>query len=304
MKLSSADGTVCASQPISWAAIFAGALAAAAISLILLLLGTGLGFSSVSPWADSGMGAAAVGAGVIFWLVLTQLIASGLGGYISGRLRGNWQGTSEDEGFFRDSVHGFLTWGLATLVTATLLSGAVGKIIGATAEAGGAVAAGAATAAVTAAAGGAAAASSDSASESVDYLGYYIDSLFRKVTDEKVTVTSKKPPSPEELAEITRIFANAISDGQLAKNDARYIGEKIADRIDVSSEEATKHVQKAFDDLKAKLKQLEKEAKEAADKARAAAAHAALWTFISLLIGAFVAAFAATRGGASRNSLS
>ena len=50
---SSANGAVC------WAAIFAGAAPAAALSLIMLILGTGLGLSSVSPWAFSGASASA-----------------------------------------------------------------------------------------------------------------------------------------------------------------------------------------------------------------------------------------------------
>ena len=39
----------------SWAAIIAGAVVAIAASLILLALGSGLGFAAVSPWADHGV---------------------------------------------------------------------------------------------------------------------------------------------------------------------------------------------------------------------------------------------------------
>lgn len=72
---------------VSWGAIFAGAAAAAALSLILVLLGFGLGFSAVSPWADSGISAKGLGISTIVWLAVTQIIASGMGGYIAGRLR-------------------------------------------------------------------------------------------------------------------------------------------------------------------------------------------------------------------------
>lgn len=75
---------------VSWAAIFAGAAGAAALSLILILLGFGLGFSAVSPWAGEGVSAKALGVGTIVWLVLTQILASGLGGYLAGRLRVKW----------------------------------------------------------------------------------------------------------------------------------------------------------------------------------------------------------------------
>ena len=46
-----------ANSAVSWAAIIAGAFTAAAVMLILLLLGSGLGFAAVSPWANSGISA-------------------------------------------------------------------------------------------------------------------------------------------------------------------------------------------------------------------------------------------------------
>ncbi|WP_198411257.1 hypothetical protein [Marinimicrobium alkaliphilum] len=117
---------------VSWSAILAGAAGAAALSLILLLLGTGLGFSVVSPWAMEGAGATAVGFGMILWLTCTQLAASGLGGYLAGRLRTKWPAVQTDEVFFRDTAHGFLSWAVASLVTAAVLGSAVGAIVGGT----------------------------------------------------------------------------------------------------------------------------------------------------------------------------
>ena len=40
---------------MSWGAIIAGAVVAAAVSLILLVLGSGLGLAVVSPWSNSGV---------------------------------------------------------------------------------------------------------------------------------------------------------------------------------------------------------------------------------------------------------
>lgn len=281
-------------RAVSWGAIIAGAVAAATLSLMLVLLGTGLGFSSVSPWEGSGMGAAAVGMGVIFWITITQFLSSGVGGYLTGRLRCKWSGISSDESYFRDSAHGFLAWSLATLLTATLLSSAVGKIVGATAEVGGTAAAGAVTMA-----GGAAAAAGSSDEESTDYMGYYIDSLFRKASENSdVKITSTEPPSADALAEITRIFANALAEGKLSNNDAAYLGEQVADRTNLSASEATKHVKAVYANFEKRLEQLEKEAREVADEARAAAAYTALWLCMSLFVGAFIAAFFATLGGA------
>lgn len=71
---------------LSWSAIVAGA-AAAALSLILRVPGTGLGFLSVSPWSSAGVGATTFGIAAMLWVTVTQILASGMGGFIAGRLR-------------------------------------------------------------------------------------------------------------------------------------------------------------------------------------------------------------------------
>ncbi|MET0544058.1 MAG: hypothetical protein ABWZ88_20130, partial [Variovorax sp.] len=86
---------------VSWGAIFAGAAGAAALSLLLLMLGVGLGLSSMSPWANQGAGAAALGISTVLWLTFTQLAASGMGGYLAGRLRSRWTAAQVDEVYFR-----------------------------------------------------------------------------------------------------------------------------------------------------------------------------------------------------------
>src|SRR5476649_1162224 len=92
---------------VSWGAIIAGGVGAAALSLILLILGMGLGLSSVSPWTDRGVTATTFGVSTILWLTFTQLAASGMGGYLAGRLRSAWLDVHTDEVYFRDTAHGF-----------------------------------------------------------------------------------------------------------------------------------------------------------------------------------------------------
>jgi hypothetical protein len=71
-------------------AIIAGAFVAAALSLILLDLGTGMGLSWVSPWANAGLSGSAVSKAGIFCLIISQIIAFAMGGYLAGRLRTKW----------------------------------------------------------------------------------------------------------------------------------------------------------------------------------------------------------------------
>lgn len=113
---------------VSWAAIFAGAAGAAALSLLLLMLGIGLGLSSTSPWARDSMGQATLVAPAIAWVVFSQVVASGLGGYLAGRLRTRWVDVQRDEVHFRDTAHGFLAWAVAALVTATMLTQVTGAV--------------------------------------------------------------------------------------------------------------------------------------------------------------------------------
>src|SRR5262245_38286307 len=91
---------------VSWGAIIAGGAAAAALSLVLLMLGAGLGLTAVSPWDSAGASAATFGFTAIIWITLTQLLASGLGGYLAGRLRTKWADVLGDEVYFRDTAHG------------------------------------------------------------------------------------------------------------------------------------------------------------------------------------------------------
>ena len=158
---------------VSWGAIFAGAAGAAALTLILVVAGAGLGFSATSPWADQGASAKAIGISSILWLLVTAILASGLGGYIAGRLRVKWANLHGDEVYFRDTAHGFLSWAVATLVTTALIVGTAGNIAGAGAQAGASVASGAASM-VGSAAGGAAANANGG-----NPMDYFTDTLFR-----------------------------------------------------------------------------------------------------------------------------
>lgn len=298
---------------VSWGAIIAGAVAAAALSLVLLILGTGLGLSSVSPWSNDGIGAGALGVSAIIWITITQLLAAGAGGYLAGRLRSRWAGVHGDEVYFRDTAHGFLAWCVATLLSATLLASAVGSVLHAGAQAGGMLAGGAATAA---AAGGGTVAGK--ANESAgpggvadQPFGYAVDSLFRRDPNAGFSEPLTPPPStaatPEQadarvLAEVTRIYANGIANGALPPEDTQYLGQLVAQRTGLSQQDAEKRVTENFQALQTKLKQAETTARDAADKARKASAYTALWLVVSLLIGAFIASFAATLGGRQRDA--
>ena len=301
---------------VSWGAIIAGAAGAAALSLLMLILGTGLGLSSVSPWAHSGVGAKTFGITAILWLTLTQLVASGLGGYLAGRLRSRWVAAHTDEVYFRDTAHGFLAWSVASLATAALLTSVIGSIVSGGVQAGASVAGGAATTAMAATAGVAANSSSmnKSESDSGGPLGYFLDSLFRKSSNAGSSGSARsgngsmsggnvdQQGSVPSLAEVGRIFTHSIqTTGPLPAEDVQYVGQLVAQRTGLSQQEAEKRVIDTYASMQAKLRDAENTAREVADKARKASAYMALWLFITLLIGAFVASLAAVYGGRMRD---
>lgn len=304
---------------ISWSAILLGAVAAAVLSLILFLLGTGLGLSSISPWAHDGVTAATFGIAAIIWITVTQALASGLGGYLTGRLRVKWQDTDADEVYFRDTAHGFIAWGIATLATAALLTSVIGSVVSTGVQATASVAGGAAAAgAVAAAHSGAGKEAGDQAN---DASAYFVDALFRSNAAPAVTDSPDHDPAtdrhhathqhvainsaqPEEVptAEVGRIFATSLANGDLSAEDASYVAQLISQHTNLTQQEAETRVKEIYNNVQTKAKEAETKAKEAADKARKASVGITLWLFVSLLIGAFSASLAATWGGRCRDA--
>lgn len=305
---------------VSWGAIFAGATAAAALSLILLILGVGLGLSSVSPWSFEGVSKETFGWSSIIWLTFTALAASGLGGYLAGRLRTKWTQIHGDETYFRDTAHGFVSWAVATLLTAGLLTSAIGGVLGAGAKVAGAAAGAAASTAGVAAAG----AGSTAAAAPEGDLNYWVDSLFRSTTSAGPTAPAAPPPGApmdpnaappprpmpgngpmgdrrEVRAEVNRIIVNSLQGDGLDPDDTQYLAQLIARETGMSPAEAQARVTDVQTRMRAALEKARKTAKQAADDARKATAYAALWLFITLLIGAFFASLSATWGGRRRD---
>ena len=115
---------ILARQPMSWGAIFAGALTALVCQLVLNLLGLGIGLSSVNPGGD-GTGAEAFSIGAGIWILGTAIATYAIGGYVAGRLAGEPLRS-------RAGYHGLVTWALTTTIVILLLTSAVGSILGGT----------------------------------------------------------------------------------------------------------------------------------------------------------------------------
>lgn len=255
-----AKGNEAPISAVSWAAVIAGAIVAAAMGLILLSLGAGIGLASVSPWG----GSFSVTSFTVFsavWLIVVQWLSSAFGGYLTGRLRTKWVGVRTEEVFFRDTAHGLLTWAAAVVIGAGVLASVTTSIVGGIAN-------GAPASTTTTAASGA--------------FGYFVDNLFRNPT--------ASGDAADARAQATRIFVESARNGAVSTPDRGYLGQLVAARTGLSQSDADKRV----DDVLA-------QAKAAADSARKATSRAAIFTFFSLLIGAFIACVAGAIGGHQRD---
>lgn len=255
---------------VSWAAVLAGALAALALTLVLLWFGTGMGFSVVSPWSDSGVSATTFKIGTGLYLVVVAMISSAIGGHIAGRLRTPWYGIHSNETYFRDTAQGFLAWALASIVGALLLASAATTIIGSTAG------------------GLAQGASSAAAAQSSGPMSGYVDQLLRP---DPTSATVPAGDANDIRAELTRLLTSSFStERDLKPADRTYVAQVVARRTALSQADAEKRVNDIVTQAKSDL-----------DKARKAAAQLAFWMAASLLVGAFAASIAAAEAGAFRD---
>jgi hypothetical protein len=260
------------SSAVSWPAIFAGAFAALALSVVLTSLAAGLGLTTISAWPNTGASVTAFTIGMGIGLIVVQWLSSALGGFITGRLRTKWTGVHTHEVFFRDTAHGFLSWALATIVGTVLLAGAASSVVGGGVRAASSVAGGAAQTAS-------------------NVSGYTVDSLFRSQQDDA------SAGSGDVVGQATRILANGVRNGDVPAADRSYLAQLVAGKTGISQADAQKRV----DDTIAATKDAETKTRQAADAARKATATFAIFTALSLLIGAFVACAAAAYGGNVRD---
>jgi hypothetical protein len=261
---------------VSWGAVIAGGITAAALTLLLLAFGVGVGLSAVSPWSDEGVSATTftVAAGV--YLVAIAMLSSTVGGYIAGRMRAKWVGVHDHEIYFRDTAHGLLAWALATVIGATLLGSAATHIL-------------------TGAAGGAAAAAAQTNPTDV-----YVDALLRADAGTSPAPGGAGASTPSAGAndlrstrgELARLMAPTLrKGGDLSSAERSYAAKVVSARTGLSQADAEKRVSDTV-----------AQAKKAADDARKALAAFALWLAASMLAGAVAAMLGATEGGLLRDS--
>ncbi|PSO28862.1 hypothetical protein [Bradyrhizobium sp. MOS002] len=251
-------------RTIQWSSVFAGALAAGAMSFILVGFGVavGLGVSSASPtWRDASVALALLSG---LYLIIQAIISFGFGGYIAGRTArpAPAMAASEDDGERRDGVHGLMSWALAVLLGAALLA-----MLGAAAIDRSPMRS---------------SASNTSAAEPL--LSYELDKLFR---------VARRAPNMdlrEARAEAGRILMTSSSHSGVSSDDRAYLVQQVAALTGLAAPDSERRVDALIAD-----------AKTAINRARRNSIIVAFSVAAAALIGAAVAWAAAVAGGRHRD---
>jgi hypothetical protein len=248
---------------LNWPAVIAGAILAAALSLVLIAFGSAIGLSvaSTAPtWRDTSASVAVLSG---LYLLLTAIVGFGFGGYVAGRLRTRWTSTLHNDFVeFRDGTHGLVSWALAVVI-----SGIAAAIMAAT---------------IASKAVPPAAAPTANAGEAL--IAYDLDRLFR---------SDKRPQGDISYsrAEANRILLAATSREGMKPDDRAYLARVVASQTGIAQPDAEKRVDEAVG-----------AARTAVKKARQSGVILGFSVAVSLLLGAAAAWYAACLGGQHRDT--
>jgi hypothetical protein len=250
---------------LQWTPVFAGALVASAVSLVLIAFGTalGLGIVSSSPtWRDTSPTLTMVSG---LFLLLAALVSFGVGGYVAGRLRERWDPSAHSDVVeFRDGTHGIVAWALAVVITGVVAAASLASLSSKTTPP----------------------ATSSATTAGEPLIAYELDRLFRgdrRAVEGDITYAR---------AEVGRILLAATGRQGITPDDRAYLARLVAARTGLAQPDAERRVEDAIT-----------AASTAVQKARRSAVILGFATAASLLAGAAAAWYAACAGGRHRDNV-
>ncbi|WP_323010774.1 ATP synthase F0 subunit B [Paracoccus sp. (in: a-proteobacteria)] len=272
-------------------AIFAGAIVAAGITVVLASFSVGLGLGSFSFDENGGIS--------IFMLILTGLVsvvslvaAYMLGGYIAGRMRRRNDDGATDETTARDGIHGLVVWGLGVVLSGLLAAGAVtggvkavGGAAGSVAEATGSVVGGTVQGAGQLVGGVAQGAGQAVAPTLFDMMPHglqsnpidYISNALLRANTNQPAATPGMPAadnSDTSASDVSGVLVNVVTTGEISEEDQNFLRETVAARTGLSPAEVDARVTQAVDrakEIRAEAEQKLEEAKAQAEQLKAEA---------------------------------
>lgn len=246
---------------VSWSAVVAGAVLAAALSFVLLTFGAAIGLSATSPWPNSGLPTWIIASLAVFWVMTQQIGAFLAGGYVAGRVRSRPSDARTDEVDFRDGLHGGLVWAVGIVIGAALALAASGALVRTGAEIGTKAAA--------------------SVASTADPMELALDAMLRPAAG-----GAPAGRAEDSRVELSRILASSVATGPLSDQNRAYLVQRVSQLTGLAPKETEVRVNEALNATR-----------RAADRARRAAVLTGFVTAASLVISLGAAWWAAVKGG-------
>ncbi|MGD9803554.1 MAG: hypothetical protein AB7E81_04045 [Hyphomicrobiaceae bacterium] len=274
---------------VDWKSVFAGAIAAVAISGLLTAFGAAVGLSATSAHRNAGASVTAVAIATAIWLVMVHIWSFAAGGYLTGRLS-DVPDLDPPEAQFRAGANGFMVWALGTVAGLAFLTFAAGTVAKSTANVVGQTASGVAQAASNVSAGN---------------VSYVADALFRAQAAQPGATpppVQQNRPDPAVVAEAGRIFTVGLAEGSLNSGDRDYLAQVVSRQTGMSQADAQRRVDETYARAQSMKESAEQHVREAADKARKQGVLVGFLTAAASLMGLVAATWAAGLGREHQNT--
>lgn len=271
------EGGLALPSRISWGAVLAGGVIAAAIAAMLNILGAAIGATTVDTVGRATPDAASLGIGAVVWLVVANTIALAVGGYTAARLSGSADGTD-------GVLHGLAVWAVAFLVSAALLGNLAAGAVSTAASTVSSVA-------NTAASGVGSAVSAVAGQASPEALLQRAQDTLRGTGNEPGTMTAE-----QRSTEIASLLARRAANGAFTAEERARLNALVAAESNIPAEEAARRLQSVEEQAQRTAAEAAERARAAADAAARATSIGAFGAFAALLLGAVAAVFGARRG--------
>ena len=265
---------------VSWPAIFAGTVIMLITLMLLSLLGIGIGLGSINPMEESNP-MEGLGTGTLIWWVISNLIAVFAGAYVAANLTNV---SHKLTGLY----HGVLSWSLFTLISIWIMTTAVGGIISGT---GGIVSKG-----LSSMGGGVSELASSVGQGDTDRIKQMIQDALEQDKGQAGD-TTRKEFDINVAAVVQDVF---FVNGKIKENiDQQDVERSIARNSTLSQQDvkrASEVIISKYKEAKQQWEQVKPEVVKGAQEAAETASKAAIWLFVSLLLGVITAAIGGKAG--------
>lgn len=277
---------------ISWGSVIAGMLTAIAVQIALAELCIAAGLAMYAPFDPGSAEASTLAMGTIIAWLICALAGLFVGGWVAGRL-------AHYHSQMIAGLHGVLVWATGAVITAVLVTSAVGMLVGGTAKLVGD--------GVQAAASGAQAvvpAVAEIAAPSWDAIKRQVDEAASKATASAQAGTlDNRLAEASRLGDLMTRFFTRDENQRLNQAEQDELATVLAAQVGISREAAVKTLaqwRSSWDATVARYETAVAEAKDKAAKAAVAAknytATAAAMAFALMLVGFFAAMFGGVCG--------